>query len=58
MSQSAQWEVRLDLGSVSFHEIAPHEPSGGVVREREVDLLVEELFEFFLRAFFRMTATT
>ena len=48
VSKGREREVRLDLGTVFLHEVPPHQPSRRVVREWEVNLLVKELFEFFL----------
>ena len=43
---------------MSFYEASPHEPSGGIIREWEVNGLVEELKEILFRAFLRLTGTS
>jgi len=43
---------------MSFDEASPHEPSGGIIREWEVNGLVEELKEILFRAFLRLTRTS
>ena len=58
VSERTELEVRLDLASSALDEDLPHEATGGVVREWEVDRLVEELFEFLLRTFLGLTRAT
>lgn len=43
---------------MSFDEASPHEPSGCIIREWEVNGLVEELKEILFRAFLRLTRTS
>ena len=50
VGQRTERKVWAQSSPELFHEVAPHESSRWVVREREVNLLVEELFELFFWA--------
>lgn len=58
MGQSRKWEVSSELTLETFDEVLPHESSCSILREWEVNGLLEELFEFFLRAFFGFRGAT
>jgi len=47
-----------DLTTILLNKVSPHESPCTVVREWEVNLLIEELFEFFLGTFFRLGCAT
>lgn len=58
MSESWEWEITLQLTFVGLNEVPPHHPSCGVVREWEVDVLIKQLFEVFLRSLLRLRGAT
>ena len=58
MSKGTQREIGSQLAMMSFDEASPHEPSGGIIREWEVNGLVEELKEILFRTFLRLTGTS
>ena len=58
MGQSTDWEIRPQLALESLDKVFPHESTGSIVGEWEVNLLREELFEILLGALFRITRAT
>ena len=48
MGKRTQLEVSLQFTTVLLDEYLPHEATSGVIREGEVDGLVEELLELLL----------
>ena len=58
MSEGTKWEVIFDLSSIFFNESLPHESSGRVVWEWEIDGLVKELLEVLVRTIFWLSSAS
>jgi hypothetical protein len=56
--KSTQWEFSLYHSTSLFYKGLPHQSTRCVVREGEVNSLVEELFKVFLVAFLRLVCAT
>lgn len=53
--QGGERELGPELSTELLNEGLPHKAASGIVREREVEGLVEELFELLLTARVRLT---
>jgi hypothetical protein len=58
MCQCTQREVNLEFASELAYKGLPHKSARCVIREGEVNGFIEELFEFLLVTFLRLTCAT
>ena len=58
VSKGTKREISFKFGTMPLHKLPPHQTPCRIIREREVNLFIKELFEFFLWAFLGLTRTT
>ena len=58
MGKCTQREIRSQAAAVRFDEASPHEPSGRVIGEWEVNSLVEKFKEILFGTLLRLTGTS